>query len=270
MLGGSTAFGIGASSDRMTMAALLGQPDLPCVNLGVSGAGTQHELAYYLSLRHLLPEVSDIILFSGFNECVHARLPEAAVYQQFGGTVLGPQRCEPPPPGRLRRMARRVLSYQRGVTDNAAAPAAEDKSPAAGAIDSRLKITLDRAIRNLEIWRALEDAFGFRVHFVLQPVMGWTVKEWTEAEQANWEADQRKLGAMGTWMTSATLYEHTRDKFELGAAQAGIRFYDANEWLATGYADTTVFADICHFHDSGQRAMAGELDKNLDWTLSKC
>lgn len=262
LLGGSVAFGIGATSDRTTMAALLGQRDLPFVNLGVSGAASPQELAYFLSLRHLLPEVRDVVLFSGFAECVHAGLKEAAVFDPFGGTVLGPQRCERAP-GRLRR-----LISGRGSRRTArewADAQVEDNLLPPELLDTRLGTTLERAVHNLQIWRALADSLNMRVHYVLQPAIGWTAKKLTETEQSNWAHDQVHLGAAVRWLASQPVYRRVRDELSAGTAAAGLDFHDANDWLAQGYDETSIFIDVAHFYDEGQRIMADALEKHLNW-----
>ncbi|MFD2472408.1 hypothetical protein [Amycolatopsis silviterrae] len=263
LLGGSVAFGIGASSDRTTMAALLSRPQLPFVNLGVSGAGCAQELAYYLSLRHLLPEVRDVVLFSGFAECVHAGLKEASVFHPFGGTVLGPQRCDPAP-GRLRRLAGAGRTRQKAAREWDQAQV-EDNLLAPELLDSRLAGTLERAVRNMEIWRALADSLRLRVHYVLQPAIGWTPKKLTGLEQENWEHDQVHLGAAVRWLASQPVYRRAKDELSAGAAAAGLDFHDANDWIAEGYDDTSIFIDVAHFYDEGQRVLASRLEKHLDW-----
>lgn len=272
LLGGSVAFGIGASSDRTTMAALLTTPERPFINLGISAAACQQELAYYLALRHLLPEVTDVVLFTGFNEAVHAGLREAEVHPEFGGTVLGEMRMPPPPPNPLTRFVRKVRSAVNGVVG--AAPAAaeewartevEDNLLPPELVDMRLRATLDRTVQTMKIWRILQDALDMRVHYVLQPSIGWTTKRLTELEQSRWEEDQVQLGKAVRWLATEVVHQRLRDELETGAKEAGIRFYDANDWLADGYDDTTIFIDVAHFEDAGQQIVADELERRLDW-----
>jgi len=253
LLGGSAAFGFKASSDRATMATHLSTDEFPMVNLALPGAGTQQELAALLALLHLLPEIRDVVIFSGLNECVHAVWRPAAVFSQFGGTAVGATRQEPPEPaGKQGRYAEESID---GAT-------AEDAVLPAEIADERLAMALDRVVNNLRIWRLLEDAAGVRVHYVLQPVAGWMAKPLSDQEQAEFEQNVAGFPFI-RWFTRPVVYQQVRTEVEAGAAAAGIRFHDANEWLAE--ESRAMFVDVCHFHDDGQRVMAEHVRRHLDW-----
>lgn len=246
MLGGSTAFGLKASSDRMTMASFLSKTELPMVNLALIGAGTQQELAAFLALYHLMPDVRDIVLFSGLNECVHSVWRPAAVYSQFGGTAVGATKKA--------TEDGKAEEWEGADADTAVLPP--------DVAERRLATVLDRVVHNLQIWRLLEKATGMRVHYVLQPVIGWTAKPLTESEKLAFDGDLTNFPFV-RWFAQAPIYQQVRDEIKAGAADADIRFHDANEWLAEEHA--TVFGDVCHFHDDGQRIMAAYLERRLDW-----
>jgi hypothetical protein len=262
MLGGSTAFGVKASSDRMTMASFLSKPDLPVVNLALVGAGTQQELAALLALRHLMPEIRDVVLFSGLNECVHAVWRPAAVFSQFGGTAVGAKKEVPNRPAGRRRFLGRVPHRRQPMTEEWEGAKAEDAVLAPELAERRLAIVLERVVHNLEIWRLLQEAAGMRVHYVLQPVIGWTSKPLTEAEKSSFDNDLAKFPFV-RWFARPPIYRQVLDEIKAGADEAGIRFHDANEWLAE--EDVTIFGDVCHFSDEGQRLVAEQLDRRLDW-----
>ncbi len=84
MLGGSTAFGVGSTSDRATIEARLTTPGRPCLNLGIRAASSRQELAMFLALRHLLPPVRAVVLLSGFNECLLAASDAVRFYPGYG------------------------------------------------------------------------------------------------------------------------------------------------------------------------------------------
>ena len=250
MLGGSTAFGLKASSDRTTMASFLSQSGPPVVNLALIGAGTAQELAAYLALRHLMPEVRDVVLFSGINECVHAVWRPAAVFSQFGSTAVGATK-------KVAEDAERGTKAEEWEGADA-----EDAVLPPDVAERRLTTVLERVVHNLQIWRLFERATGMRVHFVLQPVLGWTAKPLTGTEKQAFESDLASFPFV-RWFARAPVYRQVRDEIATGAAEAGIRFHDANEWLAGEYA--TLFGDVCHFRDDGQRLMASYLERQLDW-----
>ncbi|MEK8174279.1 hypothetical protein NKH77_50610 [Streptomyces sp. M19] len=86
LLGGSPAFGFGASCDEETLAShLAAGPDaVPWLNLACNGFNSTQELITFLLHRHQLPVIRDIVVMSGLNNLVLAGLPKAdSDYGQF-------------------------------------------------------------------------------------------------------------------------------------------------------------------------------------------
>ena len=69
LIGGSTAFGVGSSSDQKTISSLLSNsPDYHFYNLGGRAFNGFQELILYQSLVDKLTEIEKIVIFSGLND----------------------------------------------------------------------------------------------------------------------------------------------------------------------------------------------------------
>lgn len=78
LVGSSTVFGIGATSDAATLASRLWSchaPSTPWLNMAGRSHNSAQELLLFTLYRHLLPPVTEIVLFSGFNNLGLSRLP---------------------------------------------------------------------------------------------------------------------------------------------------------------------------------------------------
>ncbi|MCE0446285.1 hypothetical protein LT493_20660 [Streptomyces tricolor] len=77
--GSSTVLGIGATSDATTLASQLWRkhaPSAPWLNFGGRCYNSTQELLLFTLYRHLLPEIEEIVVFSGLNDLTVGRLPE--------------------------------------------------------------------------------------------------------------------------------------------------------------------------------------------------
>ncbi|MGE3991974.1 hypothetical protein [Pseudorhodoplanes sp.] len=282
MLGGSTLFGVTASSDEATITRHLTKPGLPCVNWGQRGATGQQELLLYLLLKYLLPPQRNIVLLSGMNDVCIAMLPGAMSYPAIGGVysedVFFRGFLESETPGQqltnelrraherfdelwlkndnFRRIAR--LFLQGGVRR-------VELEPPAIQADEQFGIVCRLVANTLQTWGWLQAATGVRVHYVLQASIGWTRKPLTQMESECFEEDLRRIESMKRF-TDRGLYLKFREHVERACNAAGLRFCDANEWFnEPRFGDENLFTDSCHFNDHGNRLMADLLAERLEW-----
>jgi hypothetical protein len=274
LLGGSAAFGVGASSDRATLAAHLNGPGRPCLNLGLCGATAQQELALFLVLRPRLPAVRDVILLTGVNEPVLAALDRAIIHPEYGGAFAAKPGAAGPdlaavadPRGTaalrwLRAQADRAYSTSR-MARTAARWATRNERPGlarrALSFDERLDALLAHVASGLAVWAALQRGWPHRVHYVLQPVASWTARVPTALERALL-ADERQAIPGAAHLDAPDVYERVREAVESACAAEGIAFHDANEWLAEpAFASAELFVDSCHLTDEGYRLLGARV-----------
>ena len=252
--GGSTAFGVGATSDENTLPSLLNRESSTAwFNFGTRAANSTQEL---LNFIFHMPRVEKVVLYTGINNLVanwlstHYALP-------FGGFIgdwkfhhlnqNGSYSLQSLIPG-LRAIQRRVRGVLRRHDDSLEHPD----------LARRFDESLTIIERDLEVWRILRDTLGFSLSYVLQPFAGWTKNQLSAEEQElfrildeiqgnHWRAMYRQI------TESYTIYvEHL---LKMCSARR-IDFVDANKLMPK---DGWLFCDRAHLTDKGNATLAAAL-----------
>ncbi|MFT7839701.1 SGNH/GDSL hydrolase family protein [Saccharothrix sp. BKS2] len=258
LLGGSPAFGFGASADERTITSVLsrGEGAATWFNLGAPAYNSTQELVLFLLHRHQLPRVRDIIVFSGLNDLVVAGLPDArADYGQFffsgefftqlGVPEAGNQLRQPK--WALGRLAQRI-----GLSGGAA----KDDEPRVPTPEERVDTAVAQCARDLDRLLELAAPTGARVHFVLQPTALWTGKRRTAEERALIDDADRERAAVWNLfrpILDRRVHERYRDRLAAVCAERSVSFFDANPALS---GDEWLFVDLVHLNDEGNRVVA--------------
>jgi len=282
IVGGSTVFGVDATSDRLTIAHRLHEPDCPCVNLGVRGATSQQELVLFLQLKHRLPPVRNVVLLTGVNNCSLAALEGALFFPEYGGVFseeyhlnsLLSQHAGRRHPGlfaaklRLVQWLERLHRYPPVAWLLDCWARAEVSPPVVETFPERLERLHQFLQNDLATWRALAVALGCRVHFVLQPALRWTRKPFSPEEEICFQADCERIASLSRY-ASGDFHKQYRARIASMCAAVGLPFYDANDWLNAAQLDgQTLFTDVCHLTDAGNAFVADSLRNQLNWLRS--
>ena len=283
LVGGSTVFGVDSTSDRTTMSHLLNREGVPCLNLGVRGATSQQELILFLLLKQYFPRVLNVVLFTGLNNCALAARPGTMIYPGFGGIFY--EGMEPPRTrqeelkgaGRVRltrlvdglyersRVFRRTLNVVLGNAHGTGVKSSRRKT-----FETKLAEVFGFVRNDLETWGGLQAAGVCKLHFVLQPVIGWTRRPLTRIEDECFQADST-LFPETRLFASASVYREYRELIVAACKQHEIDFHDGNEWLEDSrLARDEVFTDVCHLTDAGNRIMAEAMRTRLNWVQGAC
>ena len=283
LLGGSTVFGVDATSDRTTISHFLNREGTPCINLGVRGATGQQELIIFLLLKQFLPKVLNVVLFTGVNNCALAARSGTRIYPGYGGIFY--EGIKPHPdrqqelvgPGRFRLgrmldsaytgspMFRRALNLIVGGRR----PGKPIESRRAS-FSEKLSEIMGFVRNDLATWSGLQSADGFKVHFVLQPAIGWGNRPTTPIETECFEADLR-LFPETRLFASTEVYRQYREQLRAACSNTGIDFHDGNDWLDDPrFSDEEIFTDVCHLTDGGNRIVAEMLRQRLALVQSEC
>ncbi|MEO6500840.1 MAG: SGNH/GDSL hydrolase family protein [Jatrophihabitantaceae bacterium] len=256
LAGSSTVFGIGASADAWTLSSRMTEHDSrpqPWLNIGGRSFNSTQELLLFSLYRHLLPQVEEIVLFSGFNNLGLARLP-ASVRGEHGAffncnqffDALGPDSRQPKP----------VLSILRRVKDQSAEP---EPIPS---MDSQIAYAAELTLRHLDVWRALASDLGAKLTFVLQPLSGW-VREVGSPQEELLFAELDQLGNFREIYGDILTQEVCRgyaEAIEAGAKKMDVGFLNLSPVLAEAIeTDQWLFVDRIHFTDSGHDFVARQL-----------
>lgn len=272
LLGGSVTFGVPAGDDRKTISTHLSRTGRSCVNLGICGATSQQELAIFLIMRPRLPEVRDVILFSGFNECMLAAGERTAVFPEYGGMFLNKTRLSGlemrvlADPSRYRAQ-QRVAAFAEGAYTvfaklRRSLQRGESRLPHLG-FDEKLDSLLGHLAAVLDVWAALQGAWDMKVHYVLQPVFSWGPRRPTPREQYLIASEQAEIPETER-LRQPDVYPRVREAVAAACEQRGIAFHDSNEWLAAPrFHNREVFVDHCHLTDGANELMAEAMRSEL-------
>jgi hypothetical protein len=263
LAGSSTVFGIGASSDAWTLSSRMTEHDprpQPWLNLGGRSFNSTQELMLFTLYRHLLPEVEEIVLFSGFNNLGLARLPES-VRGEHGAFFLCNQFFDAlRPQGAGSAQQKAGLGRLRRGKEQPPAPEPVPSMP------EQIAYAADLTLRHLDLWRALAADLGAKLTFVLQPLSGW-VREVGSPQEELLFAELDQLGSFSSVYGDILQQEVCRDyaeAIEAGAKKMGIGFLNLSPVLAEGISpDQWVFVDRIHFTDSGHDFVARQLLERL-------
>ncbi len=254
LAGSSTVFGIGASADRHTLSSRLTEHDPrpePWLNFGGRSFNSTQELTLFTLYRHLVGEVSEIVLLSGFNNLGLARLP-ASVRGEHGAFFMCNQFFDALSAG-SGKQKRSLLRRGRE------APDAPEPVPS---MAEQVAYAADLTLRHLDCWRAFAQDLGARLTFVLQPLSGWVRPTGTPEEERLF-AELDELGnfsqAYGDILQPQVCRDYA-DAIEAGTKKLDVGFVNLGPLLAEQVApDQWLFVDRIHFTDSGHDFVSQQL-----------
>ncbi|MEV0224558.1 SGNH/GDSL hydrolase family protein [Streptomyces sp. NPDC050704] len=262
LVGSSTVFGIGATNDRATLSSRLWTkhaPALPWLNFGGRSYNSTQEILLFTLYRHLLPEIDEIVIFSGFNDLGLARLPADQSGDHGAFFNCGDFFSRMANSGGEGRRQGLGLRRRRDT-----APAADRVTPD---LDEQIATASGLTLRHLDTWRLFAEAAGARLTYVLQPLATW-VRERPAPQEAALFRELDSISDFGAVygdiaaMGSGRLYA---EALRRGCAGLGVRFLDISPTLAeSAAADDWLFVDRIHFTDEGHDLVAGILTDQLD------
>jgi hypothetical protein len=226
LAGSSTVFGIGASSDAWTLPSRLNvHDDRPgtWLNFGGRSFNSTQELLLLTLYRHLLPNVDEIVLFSGFNNLSLARMPQMREedhgtffqYTMYQDIFAQHAKTKSPMRGLLRREK-------------------ETPAPAAPSIDEQIAYAADLTLRHLSGWKALASTWDAKITYILQPLSGWVRDKGSREEELIFDELEQHGGfaAMYGDILSREVNIEYAAMLEQGAKEMGIDFVNFSPVLA--------------------------------------
>lgn len=280
LVGASSAFGVDATADRTTIAGFLSAEREPCVNLAIRGATSQQEVIAFHLFKKYLPQVENIILFTGVNNIALSSLDDALFFPDFGGLFCEDQhatlffnqyerfgasraflerRSFEQFLGRLharsallRRLVRLFSRWRLRKLDRPRQSFAE-----------KTRIMTDVFLNDIDTWSYVQRATDCRVHLVLQPVIAWTRKALTQIESSCFQADLKLIPSMSVY-TKMAVHDEYASALRGKCSESGIGFYDANDWFNDpDVAAQDLFTDACHLTDLGYQLIADRVRPHL-------
>ena len=275
LVGGSSAMGIGASSDEHTVAsylsALTGEVWLTLAGCGLSAT---QELLLYLTHQHRLGQVGHVVVLSGLNTVAQETLGEllaaspephkAHAYQALLNRFNeGVQHSEQP---------RRESLWQR-LTHAFSAPQPEPWSAldALAPADKRLARAADCIGRTLCQWERLLANSHTTFTFILQPLLPWCREQVPAGEQRMLQGLEqqpsnfdRLLGSTFDRQLHPAFFRRIKGHAE------PVPCYDMNGMLSSSLVfGEHLFVDRLHFNDRGNNALAKVITAKLGLAQDK-
>ncbi|MFE9173232.1 Inducer of phenazine A [Streptomyces kebangsaanensis] len=261
LAGSSTPFGIGATSDAATMASRLWSryaPSVPWLNFAGRSHNSMQELLLFLMHRHLLPELDEIVVFSGLNDLALSRLPEPQ-RGGHGAFFNCGEYFEQMEDLRARhRKPKRGFGRRPGT--------AQAGSHVVPPLTDRIAYAVELTAQHLASLRLLAQPTGARITYVLQPLATWVRESASPEEKAIFgELDEisnfwELYGDIATMETGRRYAAALRDACE---AQ-GVRFLDLSPVLAESVTESDwLYVDRAHFTDHGTEIASSLLADSL-------
>jgi lysophospholipase L1-like esterase len=255
LAGSSTVFGIGASSDRWTLASRLSENDSrpeSWLNFGGRSFNSAQELMLLVLYRHLLPPIKEIVLFSGFNNLGLARLP-SSVRLEHGAFFNCNQFFEalhPIKAGGVKSVAKWLLRRDE---------VSEESPPS---LEEQMRYAADLTLRHLYIWQIIARDLDAKLTYVLQPLSGWVRPKGCNQEEALFaELDQlgRFTEVYGDILSKEICLQYA-ELLCAGVESMGARFINISPILSASLKpDQWLFVDRIHFTDDGYNFVSKKL-----------
>lgn len=264
--GTSSALGVGATGDDKTLPSRLWSEHAssnPWLNMAGRSYSATQELLLFMFHRHLLPQVDNVVILSGFNELATSRLP-AELRGDHGGFFF----C-----GEFFDAMEGVKAQHRKANAKLKGNVKVDPVVVTDTAPHVLSTFIERAVadteRNLANWKLLTAPHGSRISYVLQPMSYWVRDEPAPEEKLLFDETDR-ISKMGTWEQLygevSTEQAHRDYAAALAAAceRQSVEFVDLNGLMASALTpDTWAYVDRAHYTDLGHDIVARLLAESL-------
>ena len=265
LVGGSTAFGVGADNDKGTISSLLASVENePWVNLGVRGSNSLQEYIHLINNLHQASHVRSICLVSGINDLYLSLVNDVQDYFDPGfGTKYSALAVHHPYRQAYATFVASLFNNEPGEfvhkswIEMVTAQLFKNRNkvePAKLSLDERIALFLSRYRRNFKLYRGLSRTFNCKFSFVFQPVIFWTEKIVTNEENdvltylidsqrdSHWD-DIRKI------LIQPGMHEEICNYFVKLSEEFEIPFIDANPYFKDNAQ--SCFVDSVHLTNAG-------------------
>ena len=255
IVGSSTVFGIGASSDQWTLASCLSKHDksnVPWLNFSGRSFNATQELLLMSLYQHLLPPIEEIVIFSGFNDLGLARMPAEKRLDQgafFNCNQFFDRMT-------IQESARSLFSMRGKQSHN------NKMQHADLTIAEQIDFAAQLILKHLHIWKIFANAMQAKLTYILQPLSGWVRQQGCQEEERLFaELDQiGKFSDVYGDILNPTVCNEYAAQLEKGAQNLGVNFINFSPLLSQSTSiDQWLFVDRIHFTDHGHDVVAKKI-----------
>jgi hypothetical protein len=291
LIGGSTVFGVGATTDATTLASIMSKDSGSIwLNLGGRAYSSTQEFLLFLFHRKYFRNVKQIVILSGINNLVLYYMSEE--YSKELGSFFFwndyNQQMNTRQLTRKRRLLRVLLSpvfgrsidYARGtlgeILQQAIRARAKHAVPGPERASPMKRITDHRGERDeliyrlkcdIENWRLVSTALGVKLVYALQPVATWIQRQPSSEETALFAELDRHPG--NSWETLARCldsdhYHWFSKALEAICLENNVSFFDTNRSITErGLDGKWLFVDRVHLTDEGNQVVSNILREEV-------
>ena len=244
VIGGSSAFGVGATSDAKTLPSIIGKKSShPWINFGGRAYNSTQEIILLTRYLSKLPKIANIVVFSGLNNLYLSKNAENVFPPFFFSDYYHKRMIL----SRRKRIKNTLQEVKTRIRQSVEIESSFD-------VESSLEATLE----DLFVLRELSKALNFKLFYVLQPFAPWFKDSLTGEEKEIFGyldlVDKRSL----LWknLQNLSIYDLYRSSLSKYCKMNDIGFLNLNENL--NIADW-LFVDRIHMTDLGYEKSASQI-----------
>lgn len=260
IIGGSTVFGVGASSDDSTISSLLSkETNDPWFSLGIRGGVSLQEYIHLIRFINKARKIDNIVFFSGINDVyINLLTDQKKDFDNRFESDDTQHSCK-----------RRIISYilskiyfidqskliNKPLTEMLFNPYKNHEKDTSREVltdDERINVLFENLDRNFLLYSAIKEKIDCRMYYILQPFAYWTGKSITEEERQVFDyLDQlQKKSKWASQKSKFTLdiYQRVKNYMKNLATQYNVIFIDSNKYFNV---NKTLFVDSVHLNDDG-------------------
>lgn len=257
ILGGSTVFGVGATSDAGTMASELCRlSGKTWLNFGVRSHTIAQNLVFLLFHQHLLKPVDDIVLVMGVNDL--SSFTQSLVFPTVYGVFPNfTKYMDQMNPGFIDHEAD-CLRYPDNFADAGAFV------PIGNPVEDQ-HLLIDHLRHILSAFQVLAKGLDARLSLVIQPVAGWHNRPLIAKEKLLIRLASKLIEIPQLYEKQAFHYhDWWGEAIMRTSTELDIPCTDLNALFTEGFAtDSWLFIDDCHMTDEGYQLCAGHIFDTL-------
>ncbi len=285
IVGGSTTFGMGCSSDQNTISSHLSAQGVFCQNFGIRAATSQQELIVFLQFKKYLGKIKNILILSGANDISVAAQNSSFFYPDFGFLFAEEIRFNEFWQQYVGFNERKwefgknnffnlieILTRKFKIFKFFFSTLCSwwSSSKLVNRTKQRQKLNFEEKIKvvnkflsnDFDTWAAISKHINANPIYILQPCINWHTKKLSKNEQYVMECQREHLGSeYYDKLVSKKIYLEQKKFIKELCALNNISFYDANEWISKLDEKDEVFIDSHHLTDFGNQYLANCIQK---------
>ncbi len=278
LIGASTAFGLGASSNETTISSLLSEKtDIFFYNLGITAFSGFQEVLLHQSLINNLENIDYLVIFSGLNDLYLSNY--VGTYDEFFGPYFYSSQFKSGMDSVVLNKKRQIakflfsdfldkrtdwgnISIKELLNEVKKKKDTHDKDENTSNSLDYLKNYLKR---NFTYWSNLQKIYKTKVIYILQPFPKWCNKELsTEEKEIFNEIDQNNLKIYKSLNSLENHQVKYTDVLKSLCLDYNINFIDSNDFLKSVIKkDDWCFIDRSHLTDLGNQHICNLIKSNL-------